>query len=81
MCIIALDPDHTTDPDYLIELDTAGRDLDQTAPIWAEYEWVYPDDDIEQEPYLEQVGPGGMTVAEIMEEWESAQYSPGWSPG
>ena len=81
MMIIALDPDHQTDPDYLIELDTAGRDLDQAAPMWCEYEWVYPDDDIAQEPYLEQVGPGGMTVAEILEEWESAQYSPGWSPG
>lgn len=60
--MIALDPDHTTDPDYPVEfLNRPGQDPD--APIWCEWEWVVVEGG---ESYMTYCMPLGQTVPQLV---------------
>jgi hypothetical protein len=64
--MIALDPDHTTDPDYPVEFSVhGGRGPDE--PVWCEWEWVFPEDG--SEPYMDYYPPYGQTVSQIEASW------------
>lgn len=58
--MIALDPEHTTDPDFPVPFENS--DLDAGAPIWCRWAWVQPEN---AEPYMEPVKPYGKTVADL----------------
>jgi hypothetical protein len=63
--MIALDPDHAG-PGLLGRVQRV-LGFDPEAPMWCEWEWVFPDDC--SEPYIGHFPPYGQTVSEIEASW------------